>query len=141
MIKSLIKIANSLDKKGLTKEADKLDLIIKKIASRGEWPYNEEESDDMYSLNSEMNAEINPDEISNEDYEANLSYDEDNFTYTPETTIISRMAAVDELLSMTDQDFDDLFKKFPDEMVRLFGRDSMFPSSKVLKRLQENNNP
>ena len=32
MIKDLMKLANSLDSKGLTKEADVLDLLIKKIA-------------------------------------------------------------------------------------------------------------
>ena len=140
MIKDLIKIANSLDKKGLTKEADRLDVIIKKIASGGEWPYSEEDSEDIYSLNAEMNAEINPDEISNEDYEANLLNDDINYTSSPESTMISRMMAVSKLLNMTDQEFDDLFERFPSVMVKLFGEDTMSPSSKVLRKLQENNN-
>ena len=33
MIKELIKLANDLDSKGLTKEANTLDKIIKKVAS------------------------------------------------------------------------------------------------------------
>ena len=140
MIKDLIKIANSLDKKGLTKEADRLDVIIKKIASGGEWPYSEEDSEDIYSLSAEMNAEINPDEISNEDYEANLLNDDINYTSSPESTMISRMMAVSKLLNMTDQEFDDLFERFPSVMVKLFGEDTMSPSSKVLRKLQENNN-
>ena len=140
MIKDLIKRANSLDKKGLTKEADRLDVIIKKIASGGEWPYSEEDSEDIYSLNAEMNAEINPDEISNEDYEANLLNDDINYTSSPESTMISRMMAVSKLLNMTDQEFDDLFERFPSVMVKLFGEDTMSPSSKVLRKLQENNN-
>lgn len=140
MIKDLIKIANLLDSRGLVKEADKLDLIIKKIASSGEWPYEEEGSEDMYSLNAEMNAEINPDEISNEDYEANLLNDDINYTSSPESTMISRIMAVSKLLNMTDQEFDDLFEKFPNAMVRLFGEDTMSPSSKVSRKLQKNNN-
>jgi LysM repeat protein len=35
MIKDLIKVANSLDSKGFTKEADELDLIIRKLAQMG----------------------------------------------------------------------------------------------------------
>ena len=35
MIKDLIKVANSLDSKGFTKEADELDLIISKLAQTG----------------------------------------------------------------------------------------------------------
>lgn len=34
MIKDLINIANTLDKRGLTKEADILDILIKKVASK-----------------------------------------------------------------------------------------------------------
>lgn len=36
MLKDLIKFANHLDSKGLTKEADMVDSIIKKIAQEGE---------------------------------------------------------------------------------------------------------
>lgn len=51
MLKELIKIANALDAKGLAKEADRLDIIIRKLAEAPEEDAGEDDDimqDPMY---------------------------------------------------------------------------------------------
>ncbi len=53
MIKDLIKVANSLDSKGFTKEADELDFIISKLAQMGkavEVNYSVVSGDTIYGI-------------------------------------------------------------------------------------------
>ena len=47
MIKQLIKLANELDKKGLRKEADYLDSLLKKTAGRDEGMWHEEHAQSL----------------------------------------------------------------------------------------------
>lgn len=57
MLKDLVKVANSLDLKGLTKEADRIDLLIRKIA---EDDINLEDSDIQYEPYGHIELEFYP---------------------------------------------------------------------------------
>jgi len=72
MIKQLIKLANHLDKKGLTKEADYLDAVIRKIATNSVFYYKSpkttttgKESFDLWAENQhgffKWEGELSPD--------------------------------------------------------------------------------
>ena len=97
MIKELIKISNKLDLIGLTKEADELDGIIRKM--------------------SQARVDIDPDQISVEpgdDHPLSESVNSSSYK-SPEQRLLDRIFAVDKIMQLG------LGNKSPEEIAKHFG--------------------
>lgn len=149
MIKNLIKIANSLDKRGFSKEADMIDALLNKIAGGNEQdddytPYyhtpsyddDDEPLEDTDIMTNLKHVNMSPDDISEDLYEENLPSESDKYTRTPELGMVNRMAAVEKLMDMSDEEFEELARRFPKTLNNMFGSGSLVQSSRVKKRFK-----
>ena len=82
MIKQLVKLADHLDKKGLTKEADYIDTLIKK-ASGGETLFDIE-NDEYNSSDTDLEIETYVNRLNKEELKLNLISILDSMEKSPE---------------------------------------------------------
>jgi hypothetical protein len=116
MLKDLVKMASKLDALGLSKEADVIDNLVRKIASRED------------ELQSYMRADVNPENLSPED---SLNFDEegeDTSGETPEHVLVARMRAAEilkELQEMSKYEFFKLYEAHQEAFHQLFGQGTL----------------
>ena len=133
MLKDLVKMASKLDALGLSKEADTIDALIRKIASR-EDELQSYMSDPGYGMNegaADMDmdlSDVDPENLSPED---SLNYregDEDTSGETPEHVLLARMRAAEilrDLREMSPYKFVTLMEAHPQAFHQLFGQGTL----------------
>ena len=133
MLKDLVKMASKLDALGLSKEADVIDSLVRKIASR-EDELQSYMSDSEYGMNmgsADMEgdlSDVDPENLSPED---SLNFDEegeDTSGETPEHVLVARMRAAEilkKLQEMSKYEFFKLYEAHPEAFHQLFGQGTL----------------
>jgi hypothetical protein len=130
MLKDLVKMASKLDALGLSKEADVIDNLVRKIASR-EDELQAYISDPEYGMNmgsAEDLSDVNPENLSGEDSLNFDEEDEDTSGETPEHVLVARMRAAEilkELQKMSKYEFLKLYEAHPEAFHQLFGQGTL----------------
>jgi hypothetical protein len=131
MLKDLVKMASKLDALGLSKEADVIDTLIRKIASR-EDELQSYMSDPGYGMNrDDMEgdlSDVDPENLSPEDLLSSIEESEDTSGETPEHVLVARMRAAEilkELREMSPREFLMLMESQPEAFSRLFGQGTL----------------
>ena len=133
MLKDLVKMASKLDALGLSKEADVIDNLVRKIASR-EDELQSYMSDSEYGMNmgsADMEgdlSDVDPEDLSPED---SLNYregDEDTSGETPEDVLEAEAEAAEilkKLQEMSKYEFFKLYEAHPEAFHQLFGQGTL----------------
>ncbi len=133
MLKDLVKMASKLDALGLSKEADVIDNLVRKIASR-EDELQSYMSDSEYGMNmgsADMEgdlSDVDPENLSPEDLLNYREGDEDTSGETPEDVLVARMRAAEilkKLQEMSKYEFFKLYEAHPDAFHQLFGQGTL----------------
>ena len=128
MLKDLVKMASKLDALGLSKEADTIDTLIRKIASR-EDELQSYMSDPGYGMSEgtpDMDlSDVDPENLSPEDLLSSNEEGEDTSGETPEHVSLARMRAAEilrDLREMSPREFLMLREAHPQAFHQLFGQ-------------------
>lgn len=133
MLKDLVKMASKLDALGLSKEADVIDNLVRKIASR-EDELQSYMGDSEYGMNmgtADMEgdlSDVNPEDLSGEDSLNFDEEDEDTSGETPEDVLVARMRAAEilkKLQEMSKYQFFKLYEAHPEAFHQLFGQGTL----------------
>jgi hypothetical protein len=133
MLKDLVKMASKLDALGLSKEADVIDNLVRKIASR-EDELQSYMSDPEYGMNmgaADMEgdlSDVDPEDLSLEDSLNFDKEDEDTSGETPEHVLVARMRAAEilkKLQEMSKYEFFKLYEAHPEAFHQLFGQGTL----------------
>lgn len=130
MLKDLVKMASKLDSLGLTKEADTIDALVRKMAG---------EFNDSYGSENPADHPLpeDPSDWTNtqwEDWESKVgTFDQQGIGSTepifddesPEVKFVTRSHASKILSNMSDEEFDLLNELYPEAMNQLFGRGTL----------------
>lgn len=135
MLKDLVKMANKLDALGLSKEADVIDNLVRKIASREDelqsYMSDSEYGMSMGTADADMEgylSDVNPEDLSGEDSLNFDEGDEDTSGETPEHVLEARMRAAEmlkKLQEMSKYEFFKLYEAHPDAFHQLFGQGTL----------------
>jgi hypothetical protein len=133
MLKDLVKMASKLDALGLNKEADVIDNLVRKIASR-EDELQSYMGDSEYGMNmgtADMEgdlSDVNPEDLSGEDSLNFDEEDEDTSGETPEDVLVARMRAAEilkKLQEMSKYQFFKLYEAHPEAFHQLFDQGTL----------------
>lgn len=133
MLKDLVKMASKLDALGLSKEADTIDALIRKIASR-EDELQSYMSDPNYGMSegaADMDmdlSDVDPEDLSPEDLLNYSEGNEDTSGETPEHVLLARMRAAEilrDLQKMSPREFLRLKEAHPQAFNQLFGQGTL----------------
>lgn len=133
MLKDLVKMASKLDALSLSKEADTIDALIRKIASREDelQSYMSNPGYGMSEGAADMDvdlSDVDPEDLSPEDLLSSNEEGEDTSGETPEQVLLTRMRAAEilrDLREMSPREFLMLMEAQPEAFRQLFGQGTL----------------